>query len=159
MAAGWKSEYKAGFVGFRISQRIETEKSSLMPDLTTWSPRLLAVLRIVTALLFLEHATMKFFDFPAAIPGMTHPLPAMIVVAGSIEVITGVLILLGLVVRPASFVASGEMAVAYFLAHSPQGFWPSLNMGEPAILFCFVFLYLSVAGGGAWSLDQIRRAP
>ena len=100
---------------------------------------------------------MKFFDFPAAVPGMPHPLPAMIVVAGLIEVIAGVLIVLDFLSGPASFRRFWRDGVAYFLAHLPQSFWPSINMGEPAILFCFVFLYMAVAGGGAWSLDEVRR--
>jgi putative oxidoreductase len=123
-----------------------------------WAPRVLAILRIVTALLFLEHATMKFLQFPAPIPGVTYPLPAIMLMAGAIEVIASVLIIIGFQTRIAAFVASGEMAAAYFMAHAPHGFWPALNMGEPAILFCFVFLYLAVQGGGAWALDDFGRS-
>lgn len=123
----------------------------------TWTPRVLSVLRIVTALLFLEHAAMKFLQFPAPIPGVTYPLPAIMLVAGTIEVITGTLMTVGLFTRIAAFIASGEMAAAYFMAHAPQGFWPVLNMGEPAVLFCFIFLFLAFAGGGAWALDNILR--
>lgn len=123
-----------------------------------WAPRVLAILRIVTALLFLEHATMKFLQFPAPIPGVTYPLPAIMLLAGAIEVIASVLIIVGFQTRIAAFVASGEMAAAYFMAHAPHGFWPALNMGEPAILFCFVFLYLAVQGGGGWALDNVRRS-
>ena len=122
-----------------------------------WTPRVLSVLRIVAALLFLEHATMKFLQFPAPIPGVSYPLPAIMLAAGVIEVVTGTLMTLGLFTRVAAFVASGEMAFAYFMAHAPQGFWPVLNMGEPAVLFCFIFLFLAFAGGGAWSLDNILR--
>jgi putative oxidoreductase len=111
----------------------------------------------MTALLFLEHATMKFFQFPAPIPGLPHPLPAMILVAGTIEIITGLLMTVGYFTRIAAFIASGEMAVAYFMAHAPQSFWPALNMGEPAIMFCFVFLYIAFAGAGAWSLEHVLR--
>jgi putative oxidoreductase len=128
-----------------------------MLDTSIWTPRVLAVLRVIAALLFLEHATMKFLQFPAPLPGMTYPLPTMILVAGAIEVITSLMMLTGFYTRIAAFIASGEMAVAYFMAHAPQGFWPALNFGEPAILFCFIFLYLSLAGGGAWTLDNARR--
>lgn len=130
-----------------------------MIDTARWTPRVLAVLRIVTALLFLEHAAMKFLQFPAPIPGVTYPLPAIMVVAGAIETVAGALIAIGLFTRVAAFIASGEMAAAYFMAHAPQSFWPALNMGEAAILFCFVFLYLAFAGGGAWALDDARRPP
>ena len=129
-----------------------------MIDTAKWAPRVLTLLRIVTALLFLEHATMKFLQFPAPIPGVTYPLPAIMLVAGAVELLAGALITVGLFTRLAAFVASGEMAAAYFMAHAPQGFWPTLNMGEPAILFCFIFLYLAFAGGGAWSLDNTRRS-
>lgn len=122
-----------------------------------WTSRVLSVLRIVTALMFLEHATMKFFQFPAQIPGVDYPLPAIMLVAGLIEVFAGTLMTVGLFTRIAAFVASGEMAIAYFMAHAPHGFWPVLNMGEPAVMFCFVFLFLAFAGGGAWALDNIVR--
>ncbi|MEK1893188.1 MAG: DoxX family protein [Rhizobium sp.] len=129
-----------------------------MPNTAKWTPNVLAILRIVTALLFLEHATMKFFQFPAAIPGVPYPLPAIMLVAGAIEVVTGLLVTVGYYTRIAAFIASGEMAAAYFMAHAPQGFWPALNMGELAIMFCFVFLYLAFAGAGAWALDNVRSA-
>jgi putative oxidoreductase len=125
-----------------------------MSNLTQWSPRALAVLRIVTALLFLEHATMKFLAFPAGMPGMENGLPPMLMVAGAIEFAAGVLITLGLLTRWVALLASGEMAVAYWMAHAPSGFWPALNQGELAIMFCFVFLYLVFAGPGAWALDN-----
>jgi putative oxidoreductase len=128
-----------------------------MSKLNLWSPRVLSVLRIVTALLFIEHATMKFFAFPAPLPGMSGPLPGIIIAAGLIELVAGTLIALGLFTRPAAFIASGEMAAAYFMGHAPQGFWPALNQGEAAIMFCFVFLYLVFQGPGSWSLDALRR--
>jgi putative oxidoreductase len=130
-----------------------------MRNLSQWSPRALAVLRIVTALLFLEHATMKFFAFPEAMPGMDHGLPPMLVAAGAVELAAGVLVTLGLFTRWAALLASGEMAVAYWMAHAPQGVWPALNQGELAILFCFVFLYLVFAGPGAWALDNSIGEP
>jgi putative oxidoreductase len=99
---------------------------------------------------------MKLFHFPAAQPGAPDPLPAMLMVAAWIEVIGGALVALGLFTRPAAFICAGEMAVAYFIGHATRGFWPALNGGDAAILFCFVFLYLSAAGGGAWSVDAMR---
>ena len=127
--------------------------------LSRWQPQLLAVLRIVAALLFLEHGLMKLFHFPA--PQMPGPLPTLLVVAAVIELVAGVLITLGLFTRLAAFVASGEMAVAYFMFHGSKGFWPAVNKGEAAILFCFVFLYLAAAGAGAWSIDgaRVKDAP
>jgi putative oxidoreductase len=122
--------------------------------LSRWQPHLLAILRIVAGLLFLEHGLSKFFAFPVPFP--IHPLPPMLVAAGVIECTAGVLITVGLFTRLAAFIASGEMAVGYFLMHFPQGFWPLANKGEAAILFCFVFLYLAAAGAGAWSIDGAR---
>lgn len=118
--------------------------------------KVLAILRIMTALLFIEHGMMKLFHFPAAQPFAPDPLPAFMVVAALLELVAGGLIGLGLFTRIAAFLCSGEMAVGYFLAHASKGFWPALNGGDAAILFCFVFLYLSAAGAGAWSLDRRR---
>lgn len=125
-----------------------------MSNTSIWTPRILAILRIITALLFVEHAAMKFFQFPGPIPGVTYPLPTIMLVAGAIEVVTSAMIIVGFRLRIAAFIASGEMAVAYWIGHAPHGFWPALNMGEPAILFCFIFLYLAFAGGGAWTIDK-----
>jgi len=123
--------------------------------LEPYRPQLLAILRIVAGLLFLEHGTQKFFAFPAPFP--VHPLPTMLLVAGVIELVGGILITLGLFTRLAAFILSGEMAAAYFIGHfSKGGFWPVVNKGEAAILFCFVFLYICAAGPGAWSHDSIR---
>lgn len=128
-----------------------------MPNLDVWAPRVLSLLRIVTALLFMEHGLMKLFQFPAPQPGAPDPLPMMLMAAALIEVVGGGLIALGLFTRIAAFVCSGQMAAAYFMAHAPQGFWPALNGGEAAILFCFIFLYLVFAGPGVWSLDTAVR--
>lgn len=125
--------------------------------LATWAPRMLSVLRIIAALLFIEHGLMKLVDFPAPQPGVPDPLPPMLMAAAWIEVVGGGLIALGLFTRAAAFVCSGQMAVAYFMAHGSQGFWPALNGGDAAILFCFVFLYLVFAGPGPWSLDAVVR--
>src|SRR3954454_18684319 len=131
-----------------------------MPNLAAWSPKALALLRIVAGLLFLEHATQKFFAFPVPFP-LPGPLPPMLIAAGAIELLAGILVTLGLFTRLAAFIAAGEMAVAYFIGHFPKGFWPAANMGEGAILYCFIFLYLAAAGAGAWSIDgaRERRAP
>jgi putative oxidoreductase len=131
-----------------------------MTILTRWrsaSPELLSVLRIVTAFLFSLHGTAKLFAFPAPIPGGTVPLASLAGAAGVLEVFGGLLLLLGLFTRPVAFLLSGEMAVAYFKAHAPQGFWPTLNHGELAAFFCFVWLYVSSAGAGPWSLDALRH--
>jgi len=122
----------------------------------TWSPRLLSVLRIVTALLLLQHGTAKYLGFPPVADFANLQFLSLLGASGVLELVGGVLMLIGLFTRPVAFVLSGFMAVAYFLAHAPQGFYPMLNQGELAVLYCFVFLYLSVAGGGAWSLDAAR---
>ncbi len=128
-----------------------------MPSSTPWAPYALAAARIVTALLFIEHATMKFLSFPAPVPGVSYPLPALLVAAGLVELAAGILVAAGLFTRVAAFVASGEMAAAYFMAHAPLAFWPALNMGEPAILFCFLFLCIAAVGPGTLALDSIFR--
>src|SRR4051794_9943661 len=110
-----------------------------LPWLSRRQPQLLALLRIVTALLFLEHGTAKLFHFPVAQPGVPDPLPTLLIAAAVIELVSGVLITLGLFTRLAAFIAAGEIAVGYFMVHFPQGFWPVVNKGEAAILFCFVF--------------------
>ena len=127
-----------------------------MSKLDRYAPQALAALRIMTSLLMIQHATMKFFAFPGPLP-IPGPLPGIIVAAGVIELVTGTLILLGLFTRPAAFLASGTMAAAYFLGHATQGFWPALNQGEAAIMFCFAFFVLIFTGPGAWSLDGLRR--
>jgi putative oxidoreductase len=130
-----------------------------LPWLGRWQPQLLAILRIVVGLLFLEHGLSKFFGFPVPFP--VHPLPPLLTAAGAVELITGVLVTIGLFTRIAAFLASGEMAIAYFMMHFPNGFWPLANKGEAAILFCFIFLYIAAAGPGAWSIDgaRLRNAP
>lgn len=128
-----------------------------------WTPRLLSVLRIVVALLIIEHGTQKLFNFPPGPqPGMFPvPVSSLFGIAAILETVGGLFILLGLFTRPVAFILAGEMAVAYFTQHAPKGFWPIMsggNGGELAVLFCFVFLYLAAAGGGPWSIDrQLRR--
>jgi putative oxidoreductase len=123
--------------------------------LEQYSPYVLSILRIVAALLFLEHGTSRLFGFPS--PLATPPLFTMYWFAGAIEFVGGALLLAGLAARPAALVMSGEMAFAYFLSHAPHGFFPILNRGDSAILYCFVFLYIAFAGPGPWSLDGALR--
>jgi putative oxidoreductase len=125
----------------------------------SWAPQLLSVLRIVAAFLFIQFGTGKLFAMPGPLlpGGGTVPLTSLAGVAGLIESVGGLLLLLGLGTRPVAFIVSGEMAVAYFKGHAPGGFWPVLNGGHPAVLFCFVWLYFSAAGPGPWSIDALRR--
>ena len=126
----------------------------------TWTPRALALLRIVTAFVFLQHATAKLFGFPHVAMFDNLQLFSLLGVAGIIELVGGVLVLLGLLTRPAAFVLSGEMAFAYFMGHASKGFVlsPMMNQGESAVLFCFIFLFIAAAGPGAWSVDRGRRS-
>jgi len=127
---------------------------SLAAKLTSWEPYALGILRIVTGLIFLEHGTQKFFSFPPGeMAGMGWALAHPGHYAGIIELVAGALIILGWFTRPAAFIASGMTAVAYWMAHAPQNFFPVNNGGDAAILYCFVFLYLVFAGPGAWSID------
>ena len=128
-----------------------------LPWLSRWQPEIRAILRIVVGLLFLEHALIKLAGFPpGGQPGLQHP-GSLLWIGGVVELVTSVLVVLGLFTRIGAFVAAGEMAVAYFMFHFPKGFYPAVNMGEAAILYCFVFLYIAAAGPGAWALDNLRR--
>ncbi len=119
-----------------------------------WAPRVLSVLRIMTALLFIAHGSQKLLGFPAAeFSPAAFSLPW---IAGVLELFGGLAVLVGWMTRPVAFVLSGLMAAAYFIAHAPQSFYPVLNGGDSAILFCFVFLYLVFAGPGPWSVDALR---
>jgi putative oxidoreductase len=120
-----------------------------------WAPQWLSIVRIMLALLFFEHGTQKLFDFPPAAEPRT--LDALQFVQALLEIIGGALLAVGLFTRPVAFILSGNMAVAYFMAHAPQNFFPVNNMGDAAILYCFIYLYLFVAGPGAWSVDSARR--
>jgi len=119
-----------------------------------WTARVLSILRIVTALLFMQHGTSKLFGFPPS-PFPVHSLMSLIGVSAVLEAVGGGLLVLGLFTRPVAFILCGEMAVAYFMAHAPHSFFPLLNKGDSAIQFCFVFLYLVFAGPGPWSLDAL----
>src|SRR5437879_11572874 len=128
-----------------------------MPNLDAWSPRVLSILRIITALLFMEHGLMKLVHFPAPQPGAPDPLPTILLAAAWIEVVGGGLIALGLFTRIAAFICSGEMALGYFIAHASKNPWPGVNLGDAAILFSFMFFYLVFAGPGLWSVDALVR--
>ena len=123
---------------------------------SAWAPPLLSVLRIVTALIFMAHGTQKLFAFPAAPQSGLPPVGSLFWVGGVMELVGGLLILLGLFTRPVAFLLAGEMAVAYWMFHAPRNFYPVLNGGDASILYCFVFLYLVAAGPGPWSLDAMR---
>lgn len=124
--------------------------------LAAWQPRVLSILRIVTAFLFMQHGAQKILGFPAE---QRYPfdITSLSGVAGVLELFGGALLLIGLFTRPVAFLLSGLMAFAYFLVHAPQGFWPLNNGGELAALFSFVFLYIWTAGGGAWSIDNLIK--
>jgi len=121
---------------------------------TVWAPRVLSILRIASALIFMEHGTQKWLNFPPL--GRAAPeLASMSGFGGIIELVGGALLVLGLFTRPVAFILSGEMAIAYWWSHAPRAFFPVVNQGDAAILYCFIFFYLAFAGGGAWSLDRM----
>jgi putative oxidoreductase len=126
---------------------------SLYVSLDKGRPYILSIVRIVVALLFVEHGLQKYFGFPSAGP----PMRTLLYVQGVIEIVGGIFLLVGVYTRMVAFVLSGNMAVAYFMAHSPRSFFPAVNGGDAAVLFCFIFLYIFFAGGGPWSLDQAYR--
>ena len=125
--------------------------------LSPYQPQALGLLRIMTGLLFIQHGTQKLLSFPAPMEGMEGGLPPLMLVGGILELVGGALIVVGLLTRPVAFVLSGMMAVAYWMFHAPNSLYPLLNGGDLAVLFSFVFLYLFVAGPGAWSVDGARR--
>jgi putative oxidoreductase len=126
-------------------------------NVSTWSPYLLSVLRIITGFLFVEHGASKILGYPPSPKPMPFELFSMAGFSGVLELVGGTLILIGLFTQIAAFILSGEMAVAYFMVHAPNGFFPMVNKGELAVLYCFVFLYLFAAGGGPWSIDSLLR--
>jgi putative oxidoreductase len=122
---------------------------------TVWAPRVLSIVRVVSALIFMAHGTQKLLNFPARANNAAAPdIFSMYGIAGSLEIVGGILLLFGLFTRPVAFILSGQMAFAYFLSHAPRSFFPALNGGDAAILYCFLFLLMAFAGGGAWSLDK-----
>ena len=130
----------------------------MLDNLSRYQPQGLAVLRIMTALLFIEHGTQKLIGFPPATEGGAGEMGGLMLVTAILEAFGGFLILIGFLTRPVAFILCGFMAVAYFMAHAPQNFFPVNNMGDAAILYCFIYLYLFVAGPGAWSVDSARGA-
>jgi putative oxidoreductase len=123
---------------------------------TVWAPRVLSIARVVTALIFMAHGTQKLLNFPPRANNAPGPdLFSFYGLAGSLEIIGGILLVFGLFTRPVAFILSGEMAFAYWMSHAPRAMYPVLNGGDAAILYCFWFLYLAFAGGGAWSLDRM----
>lgn len=133
--------------------------TSLTSRWTSSAPSLLSIIRITAAFLFVQYGTTKLFAYPAAVMpgGGTASLTSLAGVAGALELVGGALLLVGLFTRPVAFLLSGEMAVAYFIGHAAQGFWPVLNGGAPAVFFAFLWLYVSAAGPGPWSIDALRR--
>lgn len=123
----------------------------------SWAPYVLSILRIITGLLFLEHSLSKLFHFPPVAMFANLQILSLVGIAGIIEFVGSILLTLGLFTRIVAFILSGEMAFAYFIAHAPRSFFPLLNGGEAAILFCFIFLYIAAAGPGPWSIDATRR--
>ena len=125
----------------------------------SWTPYLLSVMRIVIAFLFMQYGSTKLYGLPAEVmPGGGTASPLSLAgIAAMLELFGGGLVFVGIFTRSVSFLLSGEMAIAYFYGHAPQGIWPVLNQGAPAILFCFVFLYISAAGPGPWSVDAVLR--
>ena len=131
-------------------------KEGIMFEDTRYADKALGLLRIVAALLFLLHGTSKLFGFPPFAMGALPEVGTMLWIGAVLELVGGALLLAGLLSRFVAFILSGEMAVAYWMFHAPNSTFPSENGGEPAILFCFIFLYLAAAGPGAWSLDGTR---
>jgi len=124
---------------------------------SSWAPRLLSILRIVSSFLFMQHGAQKLFGFPGGGAPANLNLLSQVGAAGILETFGGALLAVGFLTRPVAFILSGEMATAYFQVHAPMGFWTILNRGELAALYCFLFLYFSVAGGGPWSVDAMRK--
>ncbi len=132
--------------------------NSLSAFWASQSSRIKGGLRIISAFMFISTGTVKLFGFPMPMPGgMQLNLLSQVGIGGILEVFGGALLLVGLFTRPVAFLLAGEMAVAYFQFHAPNGFWPVVNQGQPAVLYCWIFLYLSASGPGAWSLDALRR--
>jgi putative oxidoreductase len=153
------------FISFRPALRRDTNEArhnlgeTIMTEtLNAWAPRALSVLRIITGLMIIEHGMAKLIGYPVVAAFANLKLFSLLGAAGAIELIGGALLILGLFTQPAAFILSGEMAVAYFMVHAPRGFYPLINGGTLAIIYCFACLYLSTAGAGPWSVDaQMKR--
>jgi putative oxidoreductase len=129
---------------------------ALYPTLNAWQPRILSILRIVAGLLLLQHGLVKIFSFPMAFPAGPVATFSLLWWAAAIEIVGGILLIIGLFSRPVAFILAGEMAFAYFIGHQPRAFYPIQNAGNLSILYCFVFFYLFFAGPGPWSIDATR---
>jgi putative oxidoreductase len=140
-----------------MNDPLQTRGANVFESWTKWTPYFLSVLRIAAALIFMQSGTMKLFAFPMGIPpnGGTVDMWSQAWWGGILEVWGGAFVLIGLFTRPVAFILAGEMAVAYFQFHAPQNFWPLINGGNSALLYCFVWLYISAAGGGPWSVDSL----
>jgi putative oxidoreductase len=136
----------------RLGYSEATVNITILP--AAWAPSLQSILRVVTGLLFLEHGSGKLLSFPV-LPGVAQMLsPTLLHFTGAMELVGGALIVVGFLTRPVAFILSGYMAVAYFMVHFPMGFFPVLNHGELAIIYCFAFLYFAAAGPGPWAVDK-----
>jgi putative oxidoreductase len=149
-----KSDSIAGrFPDRHAAVKPEGQSVTIQDTAARYAPYVLSIVRIVAALLFFEHGTSRLFGWPSPLP---TPAPlSMYWFAGAIELVGGALLALGLFTRPAALIMSGEMAFAYFISHAPLGFFPILNRGDAAILYCFIFLYIAFAGGGPWNVDAL----
>jgi len=153
------------FISFRPAFRRDTNdarhnlgETIMTETLNAWAPRALSVLRIITGLMIIEHGMAKLIGYPVVAAFANLKLFSLLGAAGAIELVGGALLILGLFTQPAAFILSGEMAVAYFMVHAPRGFYPLINGGTLAIIYCFACLYLSTAGAGPWSVDaQMKR--
>jgi putative oxidoreductase len=125
--------------------------------MAAWAPRALSVLRIIAGLMIIQHGMAKLLGWPVVAAFAQLKLFSLLGLAGVIELVGGALLIVGLFTQPAAFIISGEMAVAYFMVHAPRSFFPLINGGSLAIIFCFAFLYLSTAGGGPWSVDAAMK--
>jgi putative oxidoreductase len=125
--------------------------------MAAWAPRARSVLRIITGLMFIQHGMAKLLGWPVVAAFAQLKLFSLLGLAGVIELVGGALLIVGLFTQPAAFIISGEMAVAYFMVHAPRSFFPLINGGSLAIIFCFACLYLSTAGGGPWSVDASMK--
>lgn len=126
--------------------------NALYTRMETWRPYILSILRIVIGLLFLQHGLSKVFNFPA--PSPVPSLTGLLLLAAFLETVGALLFLVGAYTRIVAFILSGEMALGYFMVHAPQSFYPLVNKGELAVIYCFIFLYFAFAGGGPWSVDR-----
>jgi putative oxidoreductase len=153
-----KNEHVAAITEREVVITRNVNAQNLAAKWSAWGPRLQSVLRIVAAFMFMLTGTMKLFAFPAGVPpnGGTVQLMSQLGLGGFLEMFGGALLVLGLFTRPVAFLMAGEMAVAYFQFHFPQSYWPNMNGGVGAVLYCFVWLYFSAAGAGPWSLDAKR---